>query len=104
MIRNYTTPEILTQNSIKTWNFQNFEMTFPIDDSVMTCYKERTSCVENDFPKEVNFGFQGGNGKLCTLQFDYLLANIVNMKTFILDWLEFGEKIGHLAVEGGDQF
>ena len=41
---------------------------------------------------------------MCTLQFDYLLANIVNMKTFILDWLEFGEKIGHLAVEGGDQF
>ena len=38
------------------------------------------------------------------MQFDYLLANIVNMKTFILDWLEFGEKIGHLAVEGGDQF
>ena len=57
MIRNYTKPKILTQNSIKTWNFQNFEMTFPIDDSVMTCYKERTSCVENDFPKEVNFGF-----------------------------------------------
>jgi len=78
-----------SENATATFSlFENFEMTFPIDDSVLTCYKERTSCVENDFPKE----------------FDYLLANIVNMKTFILDWLEFGEKIGHLAVEGGDQF
>lgn len=38
------------------------------------------------------------------LQFDYFLTNIVNMKNFVLDWLELGEKIGHLVVEGGDEF
>ena len=39
-----------------------------------------------------------------TFQFVYFLTNIVNMKTFVLDWLELGEKIGHLVVEGGDEF
>ena len=38
------------------------------------------------------------------LQFDYFLTNIVNMKNFVLDWLELGENIGHLVVEGGDEF
>ena len=41
---------------------------------------------------------------ILTLQFDYFLTNIVNMKNFVLDWLELGEKIGHLVVEGGDEF
>lgn len=68
--------------------FENFELTFPIENTILTCYKERTSCVENDFQTE----------------FDYLLTNIVNMKNFVLDWLELGENIGHLVVEGGDEF
>jgi len=68
--------------------FKNFELKFPIEETILTCYKERTSCVENDFQTE----------------FDYFLTNIVNMKNFVLDWLELGEKIGHLAVEGGDEF
>ena len=41
---------------------------------------------------------------LLILQFDYFLTNIVNVKNFALDWLELGEKIGHLVVEGGDEF
>ena len=63
--------------------------------------------MENDFQTEVK-GKPLRQTKILTniliLQFDYLLTNIVNMKNFVLDWLELGENIGHLVVEGGDEF
>ena len=44
-----------THNFTQQYNikFQNFELTFPIENTILTCYKERTSCVENDFQTEV---------------------------------------------------
>ena len=44
-----------THNLTQQYNikFQNFELTFPIENTILTCYKERTSCVENDFQTEV---------------------------------------------------
>ena len=33
--------------------FQGLELTFPIEDSLLTCYKGRQSCVDNDLPSEV---------------------------------------------------
>ena len=35
-------------------SFQGLDMTFPIDNSFSGCYKDRQSCVDNDFPSEVN--------------------------------------------------
>ena len=32
---------------------QDFELSFPVEDSLLECYKERDSCVNNDFPEEV---------------------------------------------------
>ena len=62
--------------------------------------------MENDFQSEVKLYiyFSLFYGNILNAQFDYFLTNIVNTKRFIFDWLELGEKIGHLAVEGGDQY
>ena len=34
------------------------------------------------------------------LQVEYLATNILSLKHFIIDWLEFSEKIGIMATEG----
>jgi len=63
------------------------EMRIPIDESLAGCYKERESCVNKDFPAEV----------------DHLLENIVLVKNFFWKWLELSEKIGVLVdSDGGD--
>ena len=33
---------------------QNFELSFPLDKSLLHCYKERSSCIENDLEEEVS--------------------------------------------------
>ena len=33
-------------------------------------------------------------------QFNLLLSNLLNMKEFAWNWLELGEKIGHMVEEG----
>lgn len=62
-------------------------MTFPIDNSLAGCYKERESCVNKDFPAEV----------------DHLLENMVAVKDFFWKWLELSEKIGHMVEEGEEE-
>jgi len=63
---------------------EDLQLTFPVDNSLLTCYKERNSCVNNDLPTELN-------------QF---LNNMYAVKDFFFKWLELGEKIGHMAMEG----
>ena len=77
---------------------------------MLSCYQERPSCVDDDFNQEVS---QYSQTPLlselkqrdewmnhCTCQVEYLFTNIHNFKHFIIDWLEFSEKIGNLATEG----
>ena len=33
---------------------QDLKLTFPVDNSLLTCYKDRESCVSNDLPTEVS--------------------------------------------------
>jgi len=63
---------------------EDLKLTFPVDNSLLTCYKDRESCVSNDLPTELN-------------QF---LNNMFAVKDFFFKWLELGEKIGHMAMEG----
>lgn len=63
---------------------EELHLTFPVDNSLLTCYKDRDSCVRNDLPTELN-------------QF---LNNVFAVKDFFWKWLELGEKIGHMAMEG----
>jgi len=63
---------------------EDLKLTFPVDNSLLTCYKDRESCVRNDLPTELN-------------QF---LNNMFAVKDFFFKWLELGEKIGHMAMEG----
>jgi len=66
------------------------KMRIPIDESLQGCYKNRESCVNKDFPAEV----------------DHLLGNMVAVKDFFWKWLELSEKIGtlidHDGYDGGD--
>ena len=34
-------------------SLQDLKLTFPVDNSLLTCYKDRESCVRNDLPTEV---------------------------------------------------
>lgn len=63
---------------------EDLKLTFPVDNSLLTCYKDRESCVRNDLPTELS-------------QF---LNNMFAVKDFFFKWLELGEKIGHMAMEG----
>jgi hypothetical protein len=63
---------------------QGLDLTFPVEKSITSCYKDRETCVKNDFPSE----------------FHLLLENFANMKEFVWNWLELGEKIGHMVEEG----
>lgn len=38
--------------------------------------------------------------QLLTLQVDLLASNFYTMKEIYLRWLELGERVGHMAVEG----
>jgi len=63
---------------------EDLKLTFPVDNSLLTCYKDRESCVRNDLPTEL----------------DMFINNMSTVKDFIFKWLELGEKIGHMAMEG----
>ena len=70
-----------------------------MEESVLVCYKERQSCVDNDFNREVRLS----PADTCPSpppQVEHLLQNIENFRSFVRDWLEFGEKIGNMATEG----
>merc|ERR1719367_416516 len=62
------------------------ELTFPIEESLMTCYKGRKSCLDNDLPKEM----------------DTLLTNISDMREFFNRWVELFERVEHMVIEGED--
>jgi len=65
-------------------SLKDLELTIPIEGSLFSCYKDRESCLENDLNEEI----------------DLLLSNFVTVKRFYTTWLEMGEKLGHMAVEG----
>ena len=60
---------------------QGLELTFPIEDSLLTCYKGRQSCVDNDLPSEVSTSY------------DYRWFEIMMIKISTLNpgW-DFGEE------------
>jgi len=64
--------------------FKDFERSFPAEESLYACYKGRESCIKNDLREEV----------------DLLASNFYTMKEIYLRWLELGERVGHMAVEG----
>ena len=66
----------------------------------MTCYKERESCVKNDFQEEVKCCPPLQTFYHSTFQVDLLASNFHTMKEIYLKWLELGERVGHMAVEG----
>jgi len=63
------------------------KMSIPIDESLSGCYKDRESCVNKDFPAEV----------------DHLLGNMIAVKDFFWSWLELSEKIG-TVINGDNDF
>jgi len=65
---------------------KDLELTFPVEESLMTCYRGRVSCLDNDLPKEV----------------ETLLTNFSDMREFFSRWVELFERVEHMVVEGED--
>jgi len=63
---------------------QGVDLEFPVDDTMFGCYKDRDSCVKRDLQGEIG----------------HLVSSVSTVKDFMFNWLEFGEKIGHMAMEG----
>lgn len=63
---------------------ESIPSTFSLDNSLLSCYGNRYSCVNDNLPGEV----------------DHLISNIVGLKRFASNWMDLGEKIRHIAVEG----
>lgn len=73
---NYTLPLI-----------EGLELTFPIEDSLLTCYKGRQSCVDNDLPSEV----------------ETLVRNFSDLREFFDRWVELFERVEHMVIEGEEE-
>ena len=88
----------------KKLQFQNLHFAFPVEESVLDCYQNRQSCLDNDFDKEVEEQKYTIHYTVVTLllflfQVEYLFAKFSEFRSFVIDWLEFGEKIGNMATE-----
>jgi len=63
---------------------QGIDMTFPYDESIFDCYKERETCKNRDLQGEIG----------------HLIESVSTIKDFAMEWLQLGEQLGHQAMEG----
>lgn len=63
---------------------EDIPASFSLDNSLLSCYKDRQTCVDDDLPGEVT----------------RLIDRVTGLKKFATEWLDLGEKIAHITIEG----
>lgn len=62
------------------------ELKFPIDDTLVGCYKDRETCVNKDLPSEL----------------DLLISNVMQFKDFFWKWFSLSETISDMVGDMGE--